>query len=56
MRICINEITPDGIRTKGDNNGFVDPWLVRPTDIHGKASFKIPYLGWVKVVFVELFQ
>ena len=50
-------IEDDGtIRTKGDNNGFSDPWIVTDNDIHGKASFKVPFLGWVKVLFIELFQ
>jgi signal peptidase len=51
------EIKQDGtIRTRGDNNGFTDPWLVSENDIHGKASFKIPYLGWIKVMFIDLLQ
>ncbi|MBR9682759.1 MAG: signal peptidase I [Candidatus Aenigmarchaeota archaeon] len=50
-------IEDDGsFRTKGDNNGFSDPWIVSKENIHGKASFKIPYLGWVKVLFIELLQ
>jgi signal peptidase I len=50
----VNEITPDGIRTKGDNNLYVDPWRISEDDIYGKAVIKFPLLGWVKIIFVEL--
>lgn len=48
-------------QTKGDNyitNCKSYPQLretkIEPKDIIGKASFKIPYLGWVKIGFTEL--
>ena len=50
----IYEITPDGIRTKGDNNLYVDPWTISQNDIYGKAIIKFPLLGWVKIIFVNL--
>ena len=42
------------IITKGDNNGFEDPWIVNPESVHGKAWFRVPYLGWIKVFVVEV--
>lgn len=50
----INNITEEGIRTKGDNNQYVDPWIVKESGIYGKAVFRIPLLGWVKIMFSEL--
>ena len=43
------------ITTKGDHNPAPDPWKVKYEDIHGKAVFVIPYLGYVKVIFSEMF-
>lgn len=34
-----------GFVTQGDNNGFVDPWRVWPSDIHGEAVGIVPALG-----------
>ena len=50
----IYSITSDGIKTKGDNNSDVDPWTINKDNIHGKAIFKFPLLGWVKIIFVEV--
>jgi signal peptidase I len=53
----IYEMRDDGIVTKGDNNPTTDEgrWGVIPLDnIYGKAIFKIPTLGWVKILFVDL--
>ena len=47
------EITPEGIKTKGDNNEYGDPWIINKNDIYGKAILKFPLLGWVKILFVE---
>ena len=45
------------IQTKGDNNAYEDPWLLRTKEtIHGKAIFRIPFLGWIKVLAVEGLQ
>lgn len=42
--------------TKGDNNFDADTELVREEQIQrtGKAIFRLPLLGWVKILFVEL--
>jgi signal peptidase I len=53
----INEIKDGGIVSKGDNNPISDEgrWGVIPFDkIYGKAVLKIPVLGWVKILFVDL--
>lgn len=44
------------IRTKGDNNFGEDPesWKTKIEDVYGKAMIKIPILGWVKIVFVDV--
>jgi len=44
-----------GFRTKGDHNPSLDYWIVYPEDIHGKAVFVIPKLGYVKIIASELF-
>ena len=55
----------DGIiQTKGDHNEGqlissnnahnTDETLIKPDQLIGKAILKIPYLGWVKIWFVEL--
>ncbi len=53
----VYEIKNNGIVTKGDNNPSTDEgrWGVISLDkIHGKAFLKIPILGWVKILFVEI--
>jgi len=50
----VNEINSEGIRTKGDNNFYIDPWRINKEDIYGKAILKFPLLGWVKIIFVEI--
>ena len=53
----IYQINPDGtMLTKGDNNEYPDNWNPKITKdkINGKAVLKIPLLGWVKILFVEL--
>lgn len=44
--------------TKGDHNDGQLPYEfeIKPEQIIGKAWLKIPWLGWVKLVFVELFR
>lgn len=43
----------DGYITKGDDNEYYDvdqgQSVVRPEWIHGKAAFRIPYLGYVRL-------
>lgn len=47
-------------QTKGDKNSgqIVTSWLdetnVKQSSVLGKAVFKIPYLGWVKIVAVDM--
>ena len=31
------EVTPQGVRTRGDNNELDDPWLLAPADLLGKV-------------------
>jgi len=60
--IEINE--DETYQTKGDHNKEqlissnniykTDETSIRQTQIIGKAVFKIPYLGWVKIWFIEL--
>ncbi|MFH0897746.1 MAG: signal peptidase I [Candidatus Bathyarchaeota archaeon] len=38
--------------TKGDNNASPDNFAGK--QIHGKAIFKIPVLGWVKIIFTQI--
>lgn len=49
----IYNMTDGKIRTKGDNNGYVDSWEIDISNIHGKAGPKVPLLGWVKISFVS---
>ena len=46
----------DGFKTKGDNNNAPDQNLVQPSQIEdtGTAVFRIPYLGWIKIIFINL--
>lgn len=45
--------------TKGDNNGICDQCygknVVKESEIYGKSILKIPLLGWVKILFINLF-
>lgn len=47
-------------QTKGDHNkdsiegGFVNERQIGQERIVGTAVFRIPYLGWIKIIFVEL--
>lgn len=53
----IYKLNDDGtFLTKGDNNEYPDNWDPRlnKNNIHGKAVLKIPLLGWVKILFVEI--
>lgn len=51
-------VNTDGtFETKGDANPAQIPFEhnVTQQQIHGKAVFKIPLLGWVKIVFMQAF-
>ena len=39
---------------KGDNNLGADPLLVSDSQVLGKALYRIPKIGWVKIWFAEL--
>lgn len=41
----------EGYLTKGDNNMVADPREVEKENVIGKGVFKIPWLGWVKIIF-----
>ena len=50
-------ISEDGnFRTKGDNNCRIIAFeeSIAPKQALGKAVLRIPFLGWIKIVFVEL--
>lgn len=49
----IHDMSGGIIHTKGDNNGYVDPWDTTTSAIHGKALLRMPLLGWVKIIFVD---
>lgn len=40
--------------TKGDNNRIEDQELIAGSNILGRAVFRVPYLGWVKILFTRL--
>jgi len=44
--------------TKGDHNDGQHPYETRipPQYVLGKSILRIPYLGWIKLFFVELFK
>ena len=42
------------IKTKGDNNNKQDSWQVNK--VIGKATIRIPLLGYIKIWFVQLFM
>lgn len=50
--------TENGIQTKGDHNlgSRQDEMNINPNKILGKALFRVPYLGWLKLAFVGLIQ
>ncbi|TIH30477.1 S26 family signal peptidase [Subtercola vilae] len=39
-------ITDGNIKTQGDINGAVDPWVLHPGDIIGIAAVVLPTIGW----------
>jgi len=52
----IISINGNTIQTKGDNNDGQLPIekTINKNDLVGKAVFRIPKLGWIKLVFVEI--
>ncbi len=45
-------VQDDPLLTKGDNNGSPDNF--GSVTVYGKAIFRIPLLGWVKIMFTQL--
>ena len=43
------EKNKEGFGTKGDNNIVLDNGITR--EVIGKAFFRVPYLGWIKIAF-----
>lgn len=53
----INQDTISGLsyQIKGDNNDAPDPLPVERSQVVGKALYRIPKIGWIKIWFAELF-
>ncbi len=51
-------VKQDSYQTKGDNNPDSFKELgetnIKPEKVIGKAFLRIPYLGWVKIIFTDL--
>jgi len=39
------------IYTKGDNNPVQDPWFVTGDEVKGLVIFRIPFLGYISLIF-----
>ena len=54
------KINENSFQTKGDNNPDSYSQLgetnINPSNVVGKAFLRVPYLGWVKIGFTELFN
>ena len=50
------ELREESVGTKGDNNSqqITFEKYIAKDEIIGKAIFKVPLLGWVKVIFMEV--
>lgn len=43
----IVSVRPDGIRTRGDAEARLDPWVVRPdSPTMSRVEFTLPWIGW----------
>lgn len=40
--------------TKGDHNPTIDPIQPQSNSLVGKAIFRVPLLGWVKIIFTKI--
>ncbi len=50
-------VNEDGsLQIKGDNNSDADPGSIVPEQVIGKALYRIPKIGWVKLAVVELYE
>lgn len=47
-------VNDKSFETKGDHNPAPDGYDIKDDMVLGKAIFKIPYLGWVKIIATEL--
>lgn len=48
-------IEDDGtLRTWGDNNAHMDNWKIQPEWVVGKVIYRVPYLGYPRIVLGEL--
>lgn len=45
-----------GFITKGDNNNDVDPFPVSNLQILGEVVFKLPFIGWVPILFKSIVE
>ncbi len=50
----INDNNSINFETKGDNNPVKDPETVQSSKMLGKAIFRIPLLGWIKIIFTKI--
>jgi signal peptidase I len=50
----VMSIEENGYIFKGDHNSENDPYIVPKDLLIGKALFRIPYIGWIKIWFAEL--
>lgn len=49
------KINEDGtLQTWGDNVASPDPWAVQPSWVKGQAAFRIPFLGWPRIMLGEM--
>jgi signal peptidase I len=53
-RVTFINDTDNSMEVKGDNNDRPDQWAVNEDELQGKAFFKIPYIGWLKIWFAEI--
>ena len=48
------KIDENGYIFKGDHNSDSDPYVIQNEQLLGKALFKVPMIGWIKIWFAEL--
>jgi signal peptidase I len=55
----LDEFVVYSYRTKGDNNVTnqnIDPWIVHQKHVYGKYVFRIPYLGYPRIMLDKFFS
>jgi len=51
------KLKEDGtIMTWGDNNSAPDPWPVKEDQLRGKVLFRIPYIGYPRIIVGEIWM